>query len=347
MMDRILIVRLSAIGDTLLSVPVLCALRRAFPNAEIAWVTEPASAQLIRGHEALDRLFVVSKDCFKSPSAIWRTGRELRAWKPDVSIDLQGLTKSALLAWLSGARLRLGFQRQAFDGRELSTWLNNRLMSPPSEHMVQRGLDLLSLLGIGTDRIEYQLPEPEEEFQFAERVTRDAQIEGPYALINVGAGWVSKVWPSVRYAEVATHLWRHWGVPSLVVWSGDKEKQFAEEVVAASPQCASLAPATSLCQLRGLIRGACLFVGSDTGPMHLSVAVDTPTVGLIGPMPIERVGPLGVRHVGIQCDRLPVDKMRERKTNCVPMLSIQVRVAIQAVDQLMEARISRRRQNIA
>jgi ADP-heptose:LPS heptosyltransferase len=100
MPKRILIVRLSAIGDSLLSVPVLNALRRNWPDSEIGWVIEGASAQLIQGHVALDQLFVASKSMFKSPRKLWEFGRTLKSWKPDVTIDLQGLTKS-MAAWCS------------------------------------------------------------------------------------------------------------------------------------------------------------------------------------------------------------------------------------------------------
>ena len=104
MAKRILIVRLSAIGDCILSVPVLNSIRRNFPDARVGWVIEPASSQLIRGHSALDDLFTVSKRVFKSPQELWTLVAKLRKWKPDITIDLQGLTKSSLIAWLTGAK---------------------------------------------------------------------------------------------------------------------------------------------------------------------------------------------------------------------------------------------------
>jgi heptosyltransferase I len=279
---------------------------------------------------------------------MWQQGKELRNWGPDVTIDLQGLTKSALLAWLSGAPRRLGFCKQTFDGRELSTWMNNQLLAPKSEHMIDRGVELLQLLGVSPVSVRFELPGSDEEQSFAERTIKASHIEGPYAVINVGAGWVSKLWPAERYADVANHLWHYWGTPSLVVWSGQAEQHLAEEVVSRARSAASLSPATTLSQLRGLIRNACLFVGSDTGPMHLSVAVGTPTVGMIGPMPIERVGPYGPDNIGIQRERLADNKANERKTNCGPMLSISSQDVNEAVDRLMQKRIRNKcHQNIA
>ena len=341
MAKRILIVRLSAIGDCILSVPVLNSIRRNFPDARVGWVIEPASSQLIRGHSALDDLFTVSKRVFKSPQELWTLVAKLRKWKPDITIDLQGLTKSSLIAWLTGAKSRLGFHRDNFDGRELSCFLNNRLFAPESEHIVDRNLELLKLLGVNDSKVSFDLPEQASDSIFAERTVASLQLQGRFAIINVGAGWVSKIWPSDRYASIAKHLGVHWGMPSLVVWSGEQEKIAAEQVVAGSNEHATLAPATTLSQLGSLIRRASLFVGSDTGPMHLSVAIGTPTIGLIGPMPIERVCPYGENNVGIQNTGLLPGS--DRKTDCVPMRSISTEEVLQACDQLMDRSFLARR----
>ena len=334
MTKRILIVRLSAIGDCILSVPVLNSIRRNFPDARIGWVIERTSSPLIQNHSALDELFIVSKRTFKSPRELWTLVTNLRTWKPDITLDLQGLTKSSLIAWLSGAQARLGFHRDIFDGRELSCFLNNRLYKPESQHIVDRSLELLRLLGVHDSKVAFDLPEQESDSNFAERTIASLQLEDRFAIINVGAGWVSKIWPSNRYASIAKHLGEHWGMPCLVAWSGEKEKLAANEVVIESGGHAMLSPATTLSQLGSLIRRSSLFVGSDTGPMHLSVANGTPTIGLIGPMPIERVGPRGSNSAGVQNVRLI--KASARKFDCAPMLSISAEEVIRVCDQLMD-----------
>jgi heptosyltransferase I len=339
--QRILIVRLSAIGDSILSVPVLNALRRNLPDAKIAWVTERSSSQLLQGHKALDDLIVVSKRAFHSASELWALRSQLREGKPDTTLDLQGLSKSSLIAWLSGAKSRFGFKQGPFDGRELSTWLNNRLIQPKSNHIVDRSLELLELIGITDRRVAFDLPEFEADTLFATQQLDELGLAGRFAIINVGAGWPSKIWPSDRYAEIAIHLRKRWGLPSLVVWSGDMESKTAQQVVMQSQGAAVLAPSTTLTQLRSLIRLAILFVGSDTGPMHLSVACGTPTVGMIGPMPIERVKPYGDDNIGIQNVRLSESRRSERKTNCAPMLSINVGAVASACDRIMEKQRTR------
>ena len=126
---RILIVRLSAIGDVIQTMPVACALRERFPDAFIAWAVQERTGKLLQGHPALDKLIAVPRGWLKSPGMVWRLRRRLRELHFDTTIDVQSLTKSALLARLSGARRRIGFGTPG--GRELSRWLNNvRVRSP-------------------------------------------------------------------------------------------------------------------------------------------------------------------------------------------------------------------------
>jgi heptosyltransferase-1 len=337
---RILIVRLSAIGDVILGVPVLCALRKAFPDTEIGWIVQGPGAQILKGHTDLNTLITIPKLSFRTPSKFLEAASQARSFSPDLTIDLQGLMKSSLLAYLSGAKHRVGFASGEYDGRECSYWLNNRLVTPKQEHMIHRGLELLQTLGVDNNTIEYRLPEHEADTFVAKKIVSDLFSDRPFAIINVGAGWVSKLWPNDRYAQVAQHLWRRWNLPSLVVWGGETERLRGLEIQSFAPEACKLAPSTSLTELRSLLRMSKLFIGSDTGPMHLSVAVDTPTIALIGPMPIERVGPLGEHHRAIQKERLPKELKSQRKTNMAPMLSIDSTTVCEACDAILAHTIS-------
>jgi lipopolysaccharide heptosyltransferase I len=338
--ERILIVRLSAVGDTILSLPILCALRRQFPDSKIAWVVGAGASELLRGHEDLDELFVLSKQSLASAKAYSQFLATIRSWKPDTVIDAQGLTKSAWIARCSGATRRIGLRRSEFEGRELSTWLNNILVAPKHQHVVLRGLELLEPLGIQAPRVEYKVPRDP---SVAARVENQLRSSGAldacedWGIINVGAGWPSKIWPTERYACVAKHLGERWSLRTWVAWGGDQEHRIAQEVVEGSSGWAKMMPATQLAELAEWIRHAKLFVGSDTGPMHLSVAVGTPTVALIGPMPSERVGPLGSEHVTVQRERLTLKQRANRKSDMRPMLSIQVDDVIQGCDAIIQS----------
>lgn len=342
MTQRILIVRLSAVGDTILSLPVLCALRKEYPNSRIGWVVGSGAADIVRGHDALDDLFVLTKNELKSVKAYWAFLKRIREWQPTTVIDAQGLTKSALIGWYSGATRRIGLVKSEFEGRELSTWLNNTLVSPTSEHVVQRGLALLKPLGIENPEIEYRVPvspaaNQRVNEQVRELVGPEAEL-GPFAIINVGAGWVSKIWPAERYAAVAKHLKDRWNLRTMIAWGGSEERSLAEQVSILSGGAAIELPATSLLELAEWIRRSVLFVGSDTGPMHLSVAVDIPTVSLIGPMPIGRVGHFSEKHIAIQRESLTEKERDRRKTDTKPMLSIQASDVIEACDEILTRR---------
>ena len=153
---RILIVRLSAIGDAIQTMPVACALRARFPEAFLAWAVESRAAALLRGHEALDELIELPRGWLKSPRGVWRLRRRLHELRFDTAIDVQSLTKSAVLAWLSRAKRRIGFGNPG--GRELSKWFNNERVDPKTTHVVDRYLELLRLLGIESPTVRFQVP---------------------------------------------------------------------------------------------------------------------------------------------------------------------------------------------
>ncbi len=330
---RILIVRLSAIGDVIHVMPVLCALRERYPQALLAWAVEERAATLLRGHEALDQLISLPRGWLKSPRTVWRLRRRLRGLRPDLTIDVQGLTKSALVGWLSGARRRIGFA--GYWGRELSTWFNSERVEPTAPHAVDRNLQLLLPLGIESPVVRFQVPEEAWEREAAQRTIHQAGLEGGFGMINVGAGWPSKLWPPDRYAAVARHLGRTWNLPTMVVWAGLEEHAAAEEVCAGSDGHSQPAPPTNLRELASLARCARLFIGSDTGPLHMAVAVGTPCVGLYGPWPAERHGPYGPQHVAVQRMAFEGSTRQRRHASSKFMEAIDVESVCEACDRIL------------
>ena len=177
---RILIVRLSAVGDTVHGLPVLCALRDNLPNAHLSWLVEERAATVLKGHSALDRLIVAPRRWLRSPAAVLRLRRELRAVRPQIAIDLQGLAKSSIAARLSGATVRIGAASP--DGREFSTWLNNRLVNLTASHVVDRYLELLAPLGISRPAVRFDVPRHAEDELSMGRFVRDRGLGGGFAL---------------------------------------------------------------------------------------------------------------------------------------------------------------------
>ncbi len=226
--ERILIVRFSAIGDVVHSLPLAVALRTRFPRAEIAWLVEEQTAPVLQGHWALDRMIIVKKNWLGSWSNVALLRKRLRAFAPSVTIDPQGLFKSAFAAWLSGATVRIGFG--GADAREGSGFFNNCRVIPDSEHVIDRNMQLLEPFGVAGSSVDFDLAECEMDRCTAHNILHRQGLHGNFAIINVGAGWPSKLWRENRFAEVAQYLQEQWNLPSLVVWAGENEQVMAESV---------------------------------------------------------------------------------------------------------------------
>jgi lipopolysaccharide heptosyltransferase I len=295
---RFLITRLSAIGDCILTLPLAVALKRQFPKAWLSWVVEGAAATLIEGHPAVDEVIRVRKGFLRSPSTAVGLWQQLRERQFDVVIDPQGLTKSAVVGWASGAKERIGFARPI--GRELSPWLNRTLVAPQTTHLVDRQLELLGPLGVSNPSIEFRVPQYLEVQHNVQAILARPELRQGFALINPGAGWDSKLWPWERFAELVKQLGGAAGLKSLVIWNGPREECWAQDIVQASAGWALKAPPTKLRELAELCRAARLFISSDTGPLHLAAAVGTSCVGLYGPTRPELCGPYGAHATAIQ-----------------------------------------------
>jgi lipopolysaccharide heptosyltransferase I len=330
---RILIVRLSAVGDVIHGLPVLNALRGALPDAFLAWAVEDRAAAMLRGHPALDELIVLPRGFLKSPGQVWQLRRRLHELRFDTAIDLQGLAKSAIVARLSGAPRRIGFGDEK--GRELSRWLNNDLVRPHSAHIIDCNLELLEPLGIQPPPARFEIPESAADAAAAMEIIRQQRLQAGFGIINPGAGWPSKLWPAERFAAVAAYLGRVERLPTLVVWAGERENAWARQIVTGSEGHAREAPRTSLCELAALCRRAVLFVGSDTGPLHLAAAVGTACVGMYGPMSAQRNGPYGSQHVALQEMTFQGRSRQRKKAPATLMEAIGVELVCEACSWIL------------
>jgi len=338
---RILIVRLSAIGDVIHGVPLLCALRRALPGAFLAWVVEGTAGDVLEGHPALEELVRMPRRWWKSPREAWRLRQRLRGLGFDLAIDLQCLTKSALAAWLSGAPRRIGKAGQ--DGRELSRLFHNELVATGGAHVIEHYLTMLRPLGIASPEVRFDLPESAADARMADDLVRTAGFAArQFAILNPGAGWPSKIWPAERYGELARYVATSHGMPSLVVWCGQAEMRLADTIVATSGGRARLAPPTSMTQLGALCRRAGLFVGSDTGPMHLAAAVGTPTISLHGPSRAEWCGAYGPHSVRLQVRYEAGSSLERRQADDSAMRAISIDMVAEACDRLLSRSVARR-----
>jgi len=330
---RILISRLSASGDCIHTVPVLCALRQHFPHAYIAWVVENPSAALLDKHPDLDELLVVPRGFWKSPAEMLKLRKTLRARHFNITLDPQSLTKSAAVAWTSGAGLRIGFGDR--NGRELSRWLNNKLVSY-SGHVVHRYLQLLKPLGIENPEVRFNLPRDNKAEDEMTGFLNRTRVNGPFAVLNPGAGWRSRLWPVDRYANLARDLGARRDVRSVVVWHGPQEEQMARNICDGAAGHAVLAPATPWRYLVALMRRAGVVVGSDTGPLHLAAAVGAPCVGLYGATQPEKSGPYGDRNIVLQAYYQGGSVRQRRQADNHAMRAIEVAPVIAACERILQ-----------
>lgn len=309
---RILLVRLSAIGDCLHAAPVAAALRRAHPDAFIGWAIQEPAATLLRGHAGVDRFHLYprrARGLGAGLDTLRRFRRELRSCRYDAALDVQGLTKSGLVAWWSGARHRIGFRGgPGMGSRELNALFLNRRFAVDLavSHVVDRNLALLSASGLVADEhpaAEWRLPEYDEPGPLA-FLERHGLGAGGYAVVSPGTIWRTKLWPPRRFAETVRRLGRERGLPVVVAWAGEEERRAAEEIVsAAGDGCrVLLAPPTDLRELATLLRRAALFLGCDSGPAHLAAALNVPCVSVFGPTDPARNGPYGTRSAAVQLD---------------------------------------------
>lgn len=354
---HILIVRLGAMGDVIHALPAVATLRWAMPNATIGWVIEERWLELLSTHAALsfarspekpliDRLHVVNTKAWRSAllsGKTWRgfsqVRREIRAAQYDVALDFQGAWKSGILSWMSGAHRRIGFANPRERGAKL---FYTQQVPTHSAHVIEHNFELLARLASPKDLAEAEqmfgteqpplLPaDPAAESWCSELLHQHEFEAGGFAIINPGAGWGSKCWPSERYAEVARGL-RDLGIRSLVNF-GPAEESLARQVESASGGAAA-AITCSISQLIALTRRARLFVGGDTGPMHLAAALNVPVAAIFGPTDPARNGPFATDAVVLRRAESVTNHSR-RGAPDQAMLSITSQEVLQSISELL------------
>jgi len=286
-LNRILIVRMSALGDIVHALPVLAAIRRAWPDAKVDWIVDEAYVSILTLAEGLNERVTVRKKG-GGITGYLNAVRYLRAQKYDAALDLQGLIKSAVWARLSGAARVIGFDRAHLREPLAAAFYSETVVPIEAPHVIQKNLSILKALGVPPSAVE--LPLHPVAVATASQAIAAAGGAGKYVVLNPGAAWPNKRWPAERFGALAAQLRARTGWPSLVTW-GPSERGLAEQVIAASGGAATAAPPTEVADLAVIMRDAALVVSGDTGPLHIAAAMGAPLVGLYGPTWPERNGP--------------------------------------------------------
>jgi lipopolysaccharide heptosyltransferase I len=309
-MTRILVFRLSALGDVIHTIPAVVAIRDGIPDSDIAWVVERPYRDLVKIVANVETIPVSMKKWGRafvsSRGEVFAARAAMRGF--DIAVDFQGLIKSASLAWVARAPLRYGFDRDAIREGPAGLFVNRRVNVDRSKHVVEWNLALAKAVAPGIDKL------PDVDFTpFAADATgKLRELHGRVVLVP-GAGRPDKQWPASSFRELAERL----GEQNVVVVWGPDEQQLAEEIGV------GVAPPTDLRELAYLLQHARAVVAADTGPLHLAAALRTPVVALFGPTDARRNGPYGqldrvVEAADKSMASIPVDDVMRKLAEVAP-----------------------------
>ncbi len=289
---RILIIKPSALGDIILALPALSALKRSFPEARISWFVRPEFAPLITGHPFISDIILFdrkqlskwwcSPDSFKSLRSLIK---QLRAGKFDLVFDFQGLFRTGFFSWVTGSKRRFGMA----GARELAhLFYTDKISQDASSiHLVDYYLKMVAAAGAKQREAEFKLPEDAGAAEKIDKLLKSQGVNGKYAVIVPGAAQPNKRWPIERFAELAGKIGERFGL-SIVATGSQGEREYIEAI---GKRVINLAGKTSVRELIPLMKKASLVVSNDTGPGHIAAALGVPIVMIFGPTNPARVCP--------------------------------------------------------
>jgi len=314
-LNRILIIRPSALGDVCRTVPVLASLRAAHPDARIDWVVQAGFEDAIRAHPMLDHVIKFPRNEFtgwwwnpRIARDVLRWAQQLRHAKYDAVFDCQGLGRSGAMTWVTRSPRRIGL-RSAREGAWLS--YTRKHPNPPSPHTVDHMLWLLECEGIDIVRDMRLFTHDEDESWWAGQ-RRERALEGGYAVLAPTSRWMSKRWPIESWSALIAPM-RERGIEHAVVIGAPGERDQVQHLVACDG-VHDLVGAATIGQTMAVIRSASLVIANDSAPLHMAVGFDRPSIGLFGPTDPARVGPytrgLGGHSCAVISAALPTGNKR-------------------------------------
>jgi len=296
---HLLIVKLSSIGDVVHALPVSAALKETYPHLKISWVVEQMAAPIVQGNPYLEEVITLPADWRKnrmSMRSAWLftdIRKELRARRFDVAIDLQGLSKSALIAWASGAKFRYGYDWL----RELAPFLVQRIpRHPESVHIVDQFMDVARYLGANNTKIQFPLCIPPEEEKSALDLLERAGLDlnHPYLVINPSSGGGgNKGWGGEKFSAFIDAFTSKTGLQIVLIGGhGDVEEE--KSILSRTKwNPSSVVGKTNLKQMMAILKHCALHLCGDTGSAHVAAALETPVISLFGRSNPDRLAPYG------------------------------------------------------
>jgi heptosyltransferase-1 len=339
---RILIVKISAMGDVLHALPVLDYLKQASPGCEIDWVVEEAFADLLSGNPLISRLHTVRfKKWKRKPFSgetiheILNVRRGLVQRDYDLVIDIQGNIKSGMVAWLSGCSRRVGFCRAATQ-ESLNVLFTNRRIAPhPEDHHITD--QYLRIAAASFDmkftglKLHTDVCTRAKDNLAADELVKHYRKDGPLFLIHTGTTWQTKFWYESGWIELGRMIISSFpGSVLLFSWGNEGERSAAERITTALGDQALQLEKLSIMRLAALVKKVNLVMGGDTGIVHLAAATGTPTVSYYRASDGLRSGPRGAHHAVVEapmpcarCFRTQCEKDAECRESITPQILMQ------------------------
>jgi lipopolysaccharide heptosyltransferase I len=297
--EKILIIKPSSLGDIVLALPALSALRRNFPDAKISWLVRPEFAPLLENHPHLNEVIPFDRKLFgkawyrpKAFAALMSLIKRLRRSKFDVVFDFQGLFRTASLAWLTGCKNRFGMS----NARELAHLFYTYRVEQDQNciHLVDYYLKMIKATGTTDINVQFELPVNPYARDSVKKILASHNIKyGEYVVFVPGSAHSDKCWPVENFADLADKISLDFGLPIIAIGT-ESEKAIVEAIKNLTDvPIINFAGQTSLSELITLLEGARLVVSNDTGPGHIAAALGTPLVMIIGRSNPARIGPYG------------------------------------------------------
>ena len=363
---KILLIKLSAVGDVVHTIPLLNKLRRRYPTAQLDWLVTPAIAELLRHHPAITNIIEFEREAWSTPwrlapfTSYARLAAKLRAAAYDLVVDMHGQFRTAALTLATGAPARIGFDRprprvwdasprkfpeqarkHAWQGAREGSWMayTHHIPVPTLDlHAVDRYLNVGPILGLDGEPADFSFPIPQSALSRVEALLaghgadrRDIVIMAP------GTIWETKHWSSDKFAKVAGHFLSK-GLAVVLIGS-QRERVVCEDVAALAPGVIDLAGMTSLSELAALIRRAAICITNDSGPMHLAVALDRPVISIFGPTDPVWIGPYrradAVLYADLECSPCYLRKLKDCRHDHACMRGVSAPAVIERAECIL------------
>ncbi len=340
---RVLLIKPSAFGDVLHTIPVLVKLRERYPHAQIDWLITPENSDVVRCHPALSNVVLFARKDLERIGRSWsatvgffRLLYQLWDTRYDLVIDLHGQFRSAVLTLATGAGVRIGFDRpqgqkendkdrpaeayrHGWTGAREGSWVSytHRIPIPTLDvHAVDRYLWVSQLLGLSDGPPDFRIHVPPEcETRASELLATCGLSSRPFAALFPGTIWPTKHWQAEGFADVARHLLRTGRAVVLCGGPGDRER--SRLVAEACPGLVDLTGQTTIGEIVALVRRASVCMTNDSGPMHLAVSLDRPVVSVFGPTDAIWIGPYHRPNAVVRAD-LPCSPCYLRQVSQCP-----------------------------